>query len=57
MLARRMVAAEPNHFWATAELTFLLLANSALLEAKSHARNGVRLAPESGQALNLMGMV
>lgn len=56
-LAGRLVALNPNNAWATIELGLLLLARGALDQAERHARNAVRLAPESPQAQNLMGMV
>lgn len=56
-LIRRLVAVYPNDFWATNELTLLLLGNGALAEAELHARNAVRIAPDSPQAHHLMGMV
>ncbi len=52
-----MVALNPNHFWATNELTLLLLARGALVEAEVHARNAIRIAPQNAQAHNLMGLV
>ncbi|HTQ70703.1 MAG TPA: sulfotransferase [Acidocella sp.] len=56
-LIRRVVALNPNHFWATNELTLLLLAKGALVEAEVHARNAIRIAPQNAQAHNLMGLV
>lgn len=56
-LARRVVALNPNHFWAMNELCLLLLAKGALAEAELHARNMVRIAPQNAQAHNLMGLV
>jgi tetratricopeptide (TPR) repeat protein len=56
-LIRRAVALHPNHFWATNELTLLLLGRGALAEAELHARNAVRIAPQNPQAHNLMGLV
>jgi tetratricopeptide (TPR) repeat protein len=56
-LIRRAVAINPNNFWATNELTLLLLGKGALPEAELHARNAVRIAPRSPQAHNLMGLV
>ena len=55
-LVRRLVALEPNNFWATNELTLLLLGNGNITEAERHARNAVRIAPENAQAHYLMGM-
>ena len=57
MLIRRVVALNPNDFWATNELTLLLLGNGALAEAEIHARNAIRIAPQNAQAHNLMGLV
>ena len=56
-LIRRIVALEPNHFWATNELTLLLLGRGNVAEAEKHARNAVRIAPESAQSHYLMGLV
>ncbi len=56
-LIRRVVALNPNNFWATNELTLMLLSKGALAEAEVHARNAVRIAPQSPQAHNLMGLV
>ena len=52
-----MVALYPNDFWATNELTLLLLGKGALAEAEVHARNAVRIAPENAQSHHLMGMI
>jgi len=56
-LIRRIVALEPNNFWATNELTLLLLGRGNIAEAERHARNAVRIAPENAQAHYLMGLV
>jgi tetratricopeptide (TPR) repeat protein len=56
-LIRRIVALEPNNFWATNEITLLMLGKGALAEAERHARNAVRIAPENAQSHNLLGMV
>ncbi len=56
-LIRRIVALEPNNFWATNEITILLLGKGALAEAEIHARNAVRIAPDNAQSHNLLGMV
>ena len=56
-LLRRIVALDPNAFWAAAESAFLLLSQGDLAGADIHARNCVRLAPDNAQAHNLMGMV
>ena len=56
-LIRRVVALNPNNFWATNELTLMLLGKGALAEAEVHARNAIRIAPQSPQAHNLMGLV
>jgi tetratricopeptide (TPR) repeat protein len=56
-LIRRIVALEPNNFWATNEAALLLLGNGAVGEAEYHARNAMRLAPENAQAHYLMGLV
>lgn len=56
-LIRRVVALDPNNFWATNELTLLLLGAGNLAEAEFHARNALRIAPENAQAHYLMGLV
>ncbi len=56
-LIRRLVALDPNNFWAVNEISLLLLAKGSLDEAENHARNAVRIAPEAPQSHNLMGMV
>jgi len=56
-LLRRIVALYPNTFWATNELTLVLLGKGAIAEAEIHARNAVRIAPENPQSHNLMGMI
>jgi tetratricopeptide (TPR) repeat protein len=56
-LIRRVVGLNPNSFWATNELTLMLLAKGALAEAEVHARNAIRIAPQNAQAHNLMGLV
>jgi Tfp pilus assembly protein PilF len=57
VLARRLVALNPNDFWATNELTLTLLNRGATAEAEIHARNAVRIAPENAQSHHLMGMI
>ncbi|HQT65232.1 MAG TPA: sulfotransferase [Acidocella sp.] len=54
---RRVVSLNPNNFWATNELTLMLLNKGALAEAELHARNAIRIAPQNAQAHNLMGLV
>jgi len=56
-LIRRIVALEPNNFWATNELTLLLLGRGNVQDAERHARNAVRMAPENAQSHYLMAMV
>jgi tetratricopeptide (TPR) repeat protein len=56
-LIRRIVMLDPNNFWATNEITLLLLGRGSLAEAERHARNAVRIAPENAQSHYLMGMV
>jgi tetratricopeptide (TPR) repeat protein len=56
-LIRRVVTLNPNHFWATNELTLMLLNKGQLAEAEVHARNAIRIAPQNAQAHNLMGLV
>jgi tetratricopeptide (TPR) repeat protein len=55
-LIRRLVTLEPNNFWATNEMTLLLLAKGDVAEAIRHARNAMRIAPENAQSHYLMGM-
>jgi tetratricopeptide (TPR) repeat protein len=56
-LIQRIVALEPNNFWATNELTLLLLGRGNIVGAERHARNAMRMAPENAQSHYLMGMV
>ena len=56
-LLRRIVTLYPNTFWATSDLTLMLMNKGAIAEAEIHARNAVRIAPENPQSHNLMGMV
>ncbi len=56
-LVRRIVAVQPNNFWAVNEMALLLLGRGALAEAEQQARNAVRIAPEAAQSHNLLGMV
>ena len=56
-LIRRIVTLEPNNFWATNEITLLLLGKGDLVEAERHARNAVRIAPDNAQSHYLMGLV
>jgi tetratricopeptide (TPR) repeat protein len=56
-IIRRIVTLNPNNFWATNELTLMLLARGALAEAEIHARNAIRIAPQNAQSHNLMGLV
>jgi len=44
-LLRRIVQLHPNTFWATNDLTLLLLTKGAIVEAEHHARNAIRIAP------------
>jgi tetratricopeptide (TPR) repeat protein len=56
-LIRRIVAIEPNDFWATNEAALLLLKKGDLSEAERHARNAVRIGPDNAQSHYLMGMI
>jgi tetratricopeptide (TPR) repeat protein len=56
-LLRRIVALSPNHFWATNEITLLLLGKGDVPGAELHARNAVRIAPDNAQSHYLMGLV
>jgi tetratricopeptide (TPR) repeat protein len=55
-LIGRIVALEPNNFWATNEFTLLLLGRGDIADAEHHARNAVRIAPENAQSHYLMGL-
>jgi len=57
VLLRRAVHFDPNNFNATHELALMLLRRGALVEAEVHARNAIRIAPQTPQAHNLMGMI
>jgi Tfp pilus assembly protein PilF len=56
-LLRRIVQLYPNTFWATNDLTLMLLSKGAIIEAEHHARNAIRVAPDNPQSHNLMGIV
>ncbi len=56
-LLRRIVALSPNNFWATNEITLLLLGKGDVGGAEHHARNAVRIAPDNAQSHYLMGLV
>jgi len=56
-LIRRIATLDPNNFWATNEITLLLLRKGDLPEAERHARNAVRIAPDNAQSHYLMGLV
>ena len=56
-LIRRIVALEPNNFWAVNEICLLLLGKGVLAEAEIHARNAIRIAPDAAQSHYLMGLV
>lgn len=55
-MIRRIVALDPNNFWATNELALILLGQGDALRALHHARNAIRLAPHLAQSHYLMGM-
>ena len=55
-LIGRLVALEPNNFWAINEITLARLAKGDVGGALHHARNALRIAPQSAQAHYLMGM-
>jgi tetratricopeptide (TPR) repeat protein len=55
-LIARIVALEPNNFWATNEITLFYLAVGDAVQALRHARNAVRLAPRDAQSHYLLGM-
>jgi Flp pilus assembly protein TadD len=54
---RAAIAENPNDLAATTSLALLLLGHGKLAEAEIHARNAVRIGPESPQAHNLIGMI
>src|SRR6266849_2614130 len=56
-LLRRIVQLHPNTLWATHELTLVLFSKGDIAEAEIHARNAVRIAPQSPQSHNLLGMI
>jgi tetratricopeptide (TPR) repeat protein len=56
-LMRRIVGLHPNTLWATHELTLVLFSKGDIAEAETHARNAVRIAPQSPQSHNLLGMI
>jgi tetratricopeptide (TPR) repeat protein len=56
-LLRRAVTFEQDNYAATHELALLLLSKRALHEAEVHARNLVRLEPESPRSHNVLGLV
>jgi tetratricopeptide (TPR) repeat protein len=56
-LLRRIVTLAPNNLASTLDLALMLFARGNLAEAEANARNAVRIAPESPQAHNLMGMI
>src|SRR5260370_5507185 len=56
-LLRRIVQLHPNTLWATHELTLVLFSKGDIAEAEIHARNAVRIAPETPQSHNLLGMI
>jgi Flp pilus assembly protein TadD len=55
-LIGRLVSLDANNFWATNELALLLLAQGDVAGALRHARNAMRLAPQSAQSHYLMAM-
>lgn len=55
-LIGRIVALEPNNYWAINEITLLLLRQADAVSALRHARNAIRLAPQNMQSHYLMGM-
>ncbi|MGO9991037.1 MAG: sulfotransferase [Steroidobacteraceae bacterium] len=55
-LIGRILSLEPNNFWATNEMTLLLLGQGDVAGALRHARNALRLAPDNAQSHYLMGM-
>jgi len=55
-LITRLVALEPNNFWATNESALLQLGKGDVGGAMRQARNALRIAPENAQSHYLMGM-
>jgi tetratricopeptide (TPR) repeat protein len=55
-LLQRLLALDPNDYWATNRLTLLLLARGNLQDAARLARSAVRINPKNPQSHNLMGM-
>jgi Flp pilus assembly protein TadD len=56
-LLRRIVTLAPNNLVATQDLALMLFGRGNLAEAEVNARNAIRIAPESPQAHNLLGMI
>jgi len=56
-LLRRIVTLAPNNLAATQDLALMLFGRGNLAEAEVNARNAIRIAPESPQAHNLLGMI
>ena len=56
-LLLRIVLLDPDDFAATCDLAGLLLKSGGLDDAELHARNAVRLHPQSAHANNLLGMI
>ena len=54
---RAIVRKNPNLFWATSELAFMLFARGERVECEVHARNAIRLAPRDPQAHGIMGLM
>ena len=56
-LVRRIVSLDVDNLWAILELALLLYHKGRTREAEIQARNGVRIAPHSPQAHNLLGII
>ena len=56
-LLLRIVMLDPDDFAATCDLAGLLLKSGNLDDAELHARNAIRLHPQSAHANNLLGMI
>ena len=54
---RAIVRKNPNLFWATSELAFMLFGRGERVECEVHARNAIRLAPRDPQAHGIMGLM
>ncbi len=56
-ILRAIVRKNPNLFWATSEIAFLLFGRGERVECEVHARNAIRLAPRDPRAHGIMGLM